>query len=113
MLLSHIEPLTEQQLLAVCELQQSTQETEEALSQGHGALMQSLLDTVISDSLSCASNVYVANYMGQMAVAMNKLATLEEFVRQVSSSSSPGPCLICKADSSLLYIYIYIYETIE
>lgn len=85
MLLGHIEPLTEQQLLAVCELQQSTHETEEALSQGHGALKQSLLDTVTSDGLSCASNV--ANYMGQMAVAMNKLATLEEFVRQVSSSS--------------------------
>ncbi|XP_042381531.1 bZIP transcription factor TGA10-like isoform X1 [Zingiber officinale] len=81
MLLSHIEPLTEQQLLAVCGLQQSTHETEEALSQGHGALNQSLLDTVTSDGLSCGASD-VGNYMGQMVAAMNKLATLEEFVRQ-------------------------------
>jgi len=80
--LSHIEPLTEQQILGICGLQQSTQETEDALSQGLEALYQSLSDTVASDALSCPSNM--ANYMGQMAVAMNKLSTLEGFVRQVS-----------------------------
>ncbi|WOK91985.1 hypothetical protein Cni_G00676 [Canna indica] len=80
MLLSHIEPLTEQQLLAVCGMQQSMQEAEEALSQGLEALNQSLSDTITSDALSCPSNM--ANYMGQMAVAMNKLTTLEGFVRQ-------------------------------
>ncbi|XP_008800656.1 bZIP transcription factor TGA10-like [Phoenix dactylifera] len=83
MLLSHIEPLTEQQILGVCGLQQSTQETEEALSQGLEALHQSLLDTVTSDALSCPSNM--ANYMGQMAIAMNKLTTLEGFVRQADN----------------------------
>lgn len=81
MLLHHMEPLTEQQLLAVCGLQQSTQETEEALSQGLEALNQSLSDTIASDALNCPSNM--ANYMGQMAIAMNKLANLEGFVRQV------------------------------
>ncbi|KAF3331117.1 transcription factor HBP-1b(c38)-like protein [Carex littledalei] len=83
MLLHHMEPLTDQQLLAVCGLQQSTQETEEALSQGLEALNQSLSDTIASDALSCPSNM--ANYMGQMAIAMNKLANLEGFVRQADN----------------------------
>ncbi|ONK68538.1 uncharacterized protein A4U43_C05F12980 [Asparagus officinalis] len=82
-LLSHIEPLTEQQILGICALQQSTQETEDALSQGLESLYQSLSDTVVSDALSCPSNM--ANYMGQMAVAMNKLSTLEGFVRQADN----------------------------
>ena len=81
--MSQIEPLTEQQLLAICGLQQSTQEAEEALPQGLEALNQSLSDTIASDALSCPSNM--ANYMGQMALAMNKLSTLEGFVRQVSN----------------------------
>ncbi|KAL0904750.1 hypothetical protein M5K25_026898 [Dendrobium thyrsiflorum] len=79
-LLSHIEPLTEQQILGICGLQQSTQETEEALSQGLEALHQSLSETIASDALSSPSNM--ANYMGHMAIAMNKLSTLEGFVRQ-------------------------------
>lgn len=83
MLLSHVEPLTEQQIVGVYGLQQSALETEEALSQGLEALYQSLSDTVVSDALSCPSNV--ANYMGQMAAAMTKLSTLEGFVRQVST----------------------------
>lgn len=80
-ILNQIEPLTEQQILGICGLQQSTQEAEEALSQGLEALNQSLSDTITSDSLSCSPNM--ANYMGQMAIAMNKLSTLEGFVRQV------------------------------
>lgn len=80
---SQIEPLTEQQILGICALQQSTQEAEEALSQGLEALNQSLSDTITSDSLSCPPNM--ANYMGQMALAMNKLSTLEGFVRQADN----------------------------
>ncbi|KAJ8472116.1 hypothetical protein OPV22_026459 [Ensete ventricosum] len=83
MLSSHIEPLTEQQILGVCGLQQSTRETEEALSQGLEALNLSLSDTITSDSLSCLSTM--DNYMGQMAVAVNKLATLEGFIRQADN----------------------------
>ncbi|CAD6218718.1 unnamed protein product [Miscanthus lutarioriparius] len=83
MMLSHVEPLTEQQIVGVYGLQQSALETEEALSQGLEALYQSLSDTVVSDALSCPSNV--ANYMGQMAAAMNKLSTLEGFVRQAEN----------------------------
>ncbi|XP_021678564.1 bZIP transcription factor TGA10-like isoform X2 [Hevea brasiliensis] len=82
-ILNQIEPLTEQQILGICGLQQSTQEAEEALSQGLEALNQSLSDTIASDSLSCPPNM--GNYMGQMAVAMNKLSTLEGFVRQADN----------------------------
>ncbi|PPD71029.1 hypothetical protein GOBAR_DD32092 [Gossypium barbadense] len=79
-ILNQIEPLTEQQIMGICALQQSTQEAEEALSQGLEALNQSLSDIIISDSLSCPPNM--SNYMGQMAIAINKLSTLEGFVRQ-------------------------------
>ncbi|XP_058771356.1 bZIP transcription factor TGA10-like [Vicia villosa] len=80
---SQIEPLTEHQILGICGLQQSTQEAEEALSQGLDALNQSLSETITSDSLSHPPNM--ANYMGQMALAMNKLSTLESFVRQADN----------------------------
>ncbi|MQM14610.1 hypothetical protein Taro_047544 [Colocasia esculenta] len=82
-LLSHIEPLTEQQILAIYALRTSTNETEDALTQGLEALQHSLSDTIASDELSCPSNM--ANYMGQMAMAMNKLSTLEGFVRQADN----------------------------
>ncbi|CAI9097390.1 OLC1v1033798C1 [Oldenlandia corymbosa var. corymbosa] len=82
-IMGQIEPLTEQQLLGICGLQQSTQEAEEALSQGLEALNQSLSDTIASDALSGTTNM--GNYMSQMAVAMNKLSTLEGFVRQADN----------------------------
>ncbi|KAL5707984.1 bZIP transcription factor tga10 [Ranunculus cassubicifolius] len=82
-ILNHIEPMTEQQILGICALQQSTQEAEEALNQGLEALYQSLSDTIASDALSYPSNM--GNYMGQMAMAMNKLSTLEGFVRQADN----------------------------
>ncbi|KAL5545506.1 hypothetical protein UlMin_005193 [Ulmus minor] len=79
----HLEPLTEQQIMGICGLQQSTQEAEEALSQGLEALHNSLSETLTSDSLSSPPNM--ANYMGQMALAINKLSTLEGFVRQADN----------------------------
>ncbi|XP_022766760.1 bZIP transcription factor TGA10-like [Durio zibethinus] len=82
-ILNQIEPLTEQQIMGICALQQSTLEAEEALSQGLEALNQSLSDIITSDSLSCPPNM--TNYMGQMAIAMNKLSTLEGFVRQADN----------------------------
>ena len=45
------------------------------------ALQQNLADTLAGGALG---NANVANYMGQMSVAMGKLSTLENFVRQVS-----------------------------
>ncbi|KAK9682786.1 hypothetical protein RND81_10G096100 [Saponaria officinalis] len=86
-LLSHqLEPLTEQQLAAIQNLQQSSQEAEDALSQGMDALQQSLAETLSSGSLgSSGSSGNVANYMGQMAMAMGKLGTLEGFIRQADN----------------------------
>ncbi|KAL0430103.1 UNVERIFIED_CONTAM: Transcription factor PERIANTHIA [Sesamum radiatum] len=79
---NQIEPLTEQQLVGICNLQQSSQQAEDALSQGMEALQQSLVETLSSSSLGPRNSGNVANYMGQMAIAMSKLATLENFVHQ-------------------------------
>nr|XP_043637277.1 bZIP transcription factor TGA10-like [Erigeron canadensis] len=81
--LGQIEPLTEQQLMAICEVQQATHEAEEALTHGLDAMNQSLSDTIASDALSSPTNM--ANYMGQMAAAMNKLSSLENFVLQADN----------------------------
>ncbi|CAN1244742.1 Transcription factor HBP-1b(c1) (Fragment) [Linum perenne] len=82
---NHLEPLTDQQLVGICNLQQSSQQAEDALSQGMEALQQSLVDSLSSTSLrpdAAGCGVNVADYMGQMAIAMGKLATLENFLHQ-------------------------------
>lgn len=68
-------------MLGICSLQQSSQQAEEALSQGLDQLRQSLADAVAGGSLSDSFDV--GNYMGQIIVAVEKLASLEGFVRQV------------------------------
>ncbi|KMZ75610.1 putative Transcription factor [Zostera marina] len=79
----HVEPLSEQQILGICGLQQSTQETEDALTQGLDALHHSLSETIAANDLTYTPNM--AAYMGQMAAAMNKLSTLEAFVHQADN----------------------------
>ncbi|KAL2546497.1 Transcription factor PERIANTHIA [Forsythia ovata] len=79
---NQIEPLTEQQLMGLCNLQQSSQQAEDALSQGMEALQQSLVETLSSNSPGPSGSGNVADYMGQMAIAMGKLATLENFLHQ-------------------------------
>lgn len=68
--------------MGICGLQQSSQQAEEALSQGLEQLHQSLAETIAGNSLNESANV--GNYMGQMAIALGKLSNLEGFVRQVS-----------------------------
>lgn len=86
LLVNQLEPLTEQQLVNIGNLQQSSQQAEDALSQGMEALQQSLAETLSSGSLgSSGSSGNVANYMGQMAMAMGKLGTLEGFIRQADN----------------------------
>lgn len=80
-LLSRIEPLTEQQMMGLYSLKTSTNEAENSLTQGLEALQRTLLDTIASDDLSYPSNM--TNYMEQMVVAVNRLSTLEGLVRQV------------------------------
>ncbi|XP_064994863.1 transcription factor TGA2.2-like isoform X1 [Musa acuminata AAA Group] len=82
-LMPHLDPLTEQQLLVIGNLRLSSRQAEEALSQGLEQLHRSLSDTVTGDSLS--DGVDVGNYMGHMALALGKLANLEGFVRQADN----------------------------
>ncbi|KAJ4874588.1 Transcription factor PERIANTHIA [Raphanus sativus] len=79
---NHVDPLTDQQLIGICNLQQSSQQAEDALSQGMEALQQTLLETLSSPSMGPNSSANVADYMGHMAMAMGKLGTLENFLRQ-------------------------------
>ncbi|KAK7256957.1 hypothetical protein RIF29_30581 [Crotalaria pallida] len=86
LLVNQLEPLTEQQLVGITNLQQSSQQAEDALSQGMDALQQSLAETLSTGSQnSSGSSGNVANYMGQMAMAMGKLGTLEGFIRQADN----------------------------
>ncbi|RCV45080.1 hypothetical protein SETIT_9G424200v2 [Setaria italica] len=80
-----LEPLTEQQLMGLSNLQQSSQQAEDALSQGMEALQQSLAETLAGSLGPSGSSGNVANYMGQMAMAMGKLGTLENFLRQADN----------------------------
>lgn len=78
MLISQLDPLTEQQVMGIYSLQQSTQQAEEALSQGLEQLQQSLIETIAGGP--------VVDGMQQMVVALGKLENLEGFVRQVIKS---------------------------
>uniref|UniRef100_A0A7N0U7H3 Uncharacterized protein n=1 Tax=Kalanchoe fedtschenkoi TaxID=63787 RepID=A0A7N0U7H3_KALFE len=73
-----VDPLTEQQVLAIYSLQHSSQQAEEALSQGLDQLQQSLVDTI-------AGGPVIIDGMHQMATALGKLSNLEGFVRQADN----------------------------
>ncbi|KAK6163548.1 hypothetical protein DH2020_000412 [Rehmannia glutinosa] len=77
MLITQLDPLTEQQVMGIYGLQQSSQQAEEALSQGLEQLQQSLIDTVANGSIN--------DNMHHMAIALGKLANLEGFVRQADN----------------------------
>ncbi|GMI64857.1 TGA1A-related gene 3 [Hibiscus trionum] len=70
-----IEPLTDQQHLEVCNLRQSSQQAEDALSLGVDKLQQSLAEGVATDLCS-------GNYRAQMVDAIDQLEALENFVNQ-------------------------------
>ncbi|XP_073105574.1 transcription factor TGA1-like isoform X1 [Elaeis guineensis] len=78
-LTSQLDPLTEQQLVAVHNLQLSSQQAEYALSQGMDRLQQTIVETLASDLLGASG---AANCMGQMANAMGELEALVSFVNQ-------------------------------
>lgn len=107
-----MEPLTEQQLLAINNLQQSSQQAEDALSQGMEALQQSLAETLAGSLGPSGSSGNVANYMGQMAMAMGKLGTLEGFIRQVSPRRKEWN-LTFKWFSLLVFIKVFIMALIH
>lgn len=86
-LIPQLDPLTEQQLLGICNLQQSSEQAEEALAQGLNQLHQSLADTIAVGTLNDGANA--PNYMSLMAVALEKLASLESFYQQVVTIFTP------------------------
>jgi hypothetical protein len=85
MLIPQLDPLTEQQLVGMCNLQQSSEQAEEALTQGLQQLHQSLADAVGAGPLNDVADV--ANYTSLMALALDRLDNLESFYRQVSKFS--------------------------
>jgi len=64
--------------MGIYSLQHSSQQAEEALSQGLEQLQQSLIDTLAASP--------VIDGMQQMAVALGKISNLEGFIRQVPFS---------------------------
>ncbi|XP_073024468.1 transcription factor HBP-1b(c38)-like [Primulina eburnea] len=77
-----IKPLIELQFVDICNLQQCCQEAEDALSQGVEALQHSVAGTLFSHSLDPCTSAKIADYMGQMSIAMTKLVSLEDFLSQ-------------------------------
>ncbi|XP_039800807.1 transcription factor TGAL5-like [Panicum virgatum] len=86
MLIPQLDPLTEQQLLGMCKcnLQRSSEQTEEALVQGLQQLHRSLADAVGASAL-IDDGASVGNYTALMALALDRLDTLESFYRQVDN----------------------------
>ncbi|CAI8592877.1 unnamed protein product [Vicia faba] len=77
MLIQQLEPLAEQQIMGMYGLRHSTQQAEEALSQGLDQLQQSLVDTIAGGPL--------VDGVQQMVVAIGKLSNLEGFLRQADN----------------------------
>ncbi|KAM0855227.1 hypothetical protein ACQ4PT_049931 [Festuca glaucescens] len=80
----HVEPLTEQQVAGVCDVQRWSREREEALDQELQATYRSLSDTVCSDAL-LSPYPDMAAYMAHMSLAIANLSSLEAFVRQADA----------------------------
>lgn len=83
---SQLEPLTEPQRLDFFNLRQSSQQAEDALSQGMDKLQQTLAKTLEPDQILCGES-----YGSQMADALEKFEALESFVSQVTY---PIECLL-------------------
>lgn len=104
---SHLEPLTDQLFMGICNLQQSSQQVEDALSQGMEALQQTLGDTLASAAATVvvggigADNV--TNYMGQIAIAMAMLTTLENFLKLRSNINGELNCLLPWRDAMIFF----------
>lgn len=74
MLIPQLDTLTEQQAMGICNLQRSSQETEDALYQGLEQLQHSLIITIAGTA--------VVDGINHMALAAGKLSNLEGFIRQ-------------------------------
>ncbi|KAJ6337484.1 hypothetical protein OIU76_007209 [Salix suchowensis] len=75
-LMPQLEPLSDRQLADVCILRQSSQQAEDALTQGIDKLQQTLSQSIAADVMG------VGGYGDQMAHAIKNLEALEGFVNQ-------------------------------
>ncbi|XP_039003646.1 transcription factor TGA1-like isoform X2 [Hibiscus syriacus] len=75
-LVPQIDPLTDHQILEVCNLKQSCQQAEDALSQGMEKLQETVSATLASGQMGQGT------YLPQVAMAMEKLEALVNFVNQ-------------------------------
>ena len=75
----YLQPLTDQQVLEVRNLQQSSQQAEDALSQGIDKLQQGLAENIVIDVVMESND-----YPSHMGAAVENLQALEGFVNQVS-----------------------------
>ncbi|KAG2324410.1 hypothetical protein Bca52824_007138 [Brassica carinata] len=73
----YLQPLTDQQILEVRNLQQSSQQAEDALSQGIDKLQQSLAENIVIDVVMESND-----YPSHMGAAIENLQALEGFVNQ-------------------------------
>uniref|UniRef100_A0ACD5YIH2 Uncharacterized protein n=1 Tax=Avena sativa TaxID=4498 RepID=A0ACD5YIH2_AVESA len=80
----HVEPLTEQQVAGVCDVQRWSREREGTLDQELQATYNSLSDTICSDALLSPYPDMTA-YMAHMSLAIANLSSLEAFVRQADA----------------------------
>lgn len=69
--------MTDQQIASINKLRLSSQQAEDALSQGLDKLQQSLVQDMAVDPLTAANHGF------QMAIALEKFEGLEGFVSQV------------------------------
>ncbi|XP_004515653.1 transcription factor TGA3-like isoform X2 [Cicer arietinum] len=76
LILPQLEPLTDQQIASINKLRLSSQQAEDALSQGLDKLQQSLVQDMAVDPLTAANHGF------QMAIALEKFEGLEGFVSQ-------------------------------
>lgn len=72
-----LEPLTDQQIIKVCNLQHCCQQAEDALTQGMDKLQQTLAQSILNMTTGAG------NYSSQMVSSMENLEALESFVNQV------------------------------
>lgn len=72
-----LEPLSDQQIVKICNLRHCCQQAEDALTQGMDKLQQTLAQSILTMTTGMGS------YSSQMVSSMEKLEALESFVNQV------------------------------
>lgn len=76
--------LTKDQLTTINQLQKTTLEAEESISQGMDTLQKSLSETLASDVLlDLQRSARLADYMSKMSMGIGKLSLLKDFLREV------------------------------